>query len=536
MGRSARAAGWSGQAWWVVTKRVWECKGCRGQFTVTAGTPMHRTHLPLLTWLHAMWLISASSKGISAMKLAEWLGCTYQTAWHLGHRIRAMMAEDSPMRRGVVELDEMFGGAPPRKRAKPERDDDESSPPPANPKGRGTKRPLVLVVAERGGKVDARVIPTHGKAAIAGALDRKLDPEAVVMTNGLPAYKHLGDKHTHLAVNHSQREYTRTDKATGLRAHVNMVEAFNSTVRRAVIGVFHFVSVKHLGRYASEAAHRWNHRRDGGRTGPASRHDLQRRRTRPALRLPDGEGGLMARKKPEHPPVHRTDLLPSNLTVSKEAKVLDLLAHYRDGAVLLGREQWRLFFETGRFNKNHDVDKVTFAAAIGAANRVQMCRYQVVGQLQGWVSNRTNEFRDTVTGSSLPPGTKYMLHVINRMGAWFLRGDIAMKETGEIIPPEVRKLARSIMRHVMGKHRRPNLSRISMRLDHRAGCIAASVKATQGGKVGWWISMSTMESGKKIAIPLLTYKYHAERPAAYQRNSGQLPRRKADFRHRDGHR
>lgn len=220
----------------------------------------------------------------------------------------------------------------------------------------------------------------------------------------------------------------------------------------------------------------------------------------------------MARKRPEHPPVHRTDLLLSNLTAGKQAKVLDLLAHYRAGAVLLGREQWRLFHETGRFNKNHDVDKVTFATAIGAANRVQMCRYQVVGQLQGWISNRANDFRDTVNRSSLPPDTRHMLHVINRMGAWFLRADIAMKETGEIIPEEVRRLARSIMRHVMGRHRRPDLSRISMRLDHRAACLAAPTKATQGGKVGWWVNLSTMETGKKISVPLLTYDYHAKRP------------------------
>lgn len=61
----------------------------------------------------------------------------------------------------------------------------------------------------------------------------------------------------------------------------------------------------------------------------------------------------MARTKPEHPPVHRTDLLPSNLTVAKRDAVLALLRAYRRGAVLLGREQWRLFFETGRFDKNH---------------------------------------------------------------------------------------------------------------------------------------------------------------------------------------
>ena len=204
----------------------------------------------------------------------------------------------------------------------------------------------------------------------------------------------------------------------------------------------------------------------------------------------------MAQKKPEHPPVHRTDLLPSSLTTDKWAKVLDLLAHYRAGAVLLGREQWRLFHETGRFNNNHDVDKVTFAAVIGAANRVQMCRYQVVGQLRGWISNRANEFRDAV----------------NRMAAWFLRADLVMRETGEIIPENVRSLARSIMRHVMGRHRRPDLSRISMRLDHRAACLAAPTRATQGGKVGWWVNLSTMEPGRKTAVPLLAYDYHTERP------------------------
>ncbi|KAA0577938.1 transposase [Azospirillum sp. B21] len=220
----------------------------------------------------------------------------------------------------------------------------------------------------------------------------------------------------------------------------------------------------------------------------------------------------MARTKPEHPPVHRTDLLPSNLTVAKETAVLALLQAYRRGAVLLSREQWRLLFETGRFDKTFDEDKVTFAAIIGAANRVQMARWQVVGQLQGWISNRANEFRDAVNHSSLPPDTKHMLHTINVLGAWFRRGDVVMKETGEVIPDAVRRLARTIMRHCMARHRKPSLSRISMRLDHRAGNIAQPVKATQGGAVGWWVNLSTLEKGRKIAVPLLTYAYHDARP------------------------
>ena len=75
-----------------------------------------------------------------------------------------------------------------------------------------------------------------------------------------------------------------------------------------------------------------------------------------------------------------------------------------------------MFFETGRFNKNHDKDKVTYAAMTGATN-LQICRSRVVDQLGSWISNRTNEFHDVVTRSTLEPDTKHMLHVIKQLGA-----------------------------------------------------------------------------------------------------------------------
>jgi transposase-like protein len=113
--------GASNDALRIRTRGTWQCRACGRQFSVTGGTPMHRTHLPLLTWARAIYLIVASSKGISSMKLSEMLGLPYSTAWHLSHRIRAMMAEDSPLLAGIVEIDETYGGAPPRKRAKSRR-------------------------------------------------------------------------------------------------------------------------------------------------------------------------------------------------------------------------------------------------------------------------------------------------------------------------------------------------------------------------------------------------------------------------------
>ena len=145
-----------GHSSWLKTPRRWNCIACHHQFSVTAGTPMHRTHLPLLTWAHAIYLIVSSSNGISAVKLSEMLGISYPSAWHLGHRVRAMMAAANPILSGVVEIDEMYAGARPRKRTKSSRDHDDAGTPPANRKGRGTKRPLVLVAAKRGGDVVAR--------------------------------------------------------------------------------------------------------------------------------------------------------------------------------------------------------------------------------------------------------------------------------------------------------------------------------------------------------------------------------------------
>ena len=77
-----------------VAKRpgVYRCRACGKDFRVTVGTPMEDSHLPLRTWYLAMYLILASAKGISSVKLAEHLGVGQKTAWFLGHRIKKIAA------------------------------------------------------------------------------------------------------------------------------------------------------------------------------------------------------------------------------------------------------------------------------------------------------------------------------------------------------------------------------------------------------------------------------------------------------------
>ena len=44
-------------------------KECRKDFTVTTGTVMERSHIPLNKWLMAFYLLNASKKGMSAHQL-----------------------------------------------------------------------------------------------------------------------------------------------------------------------------------------------------------------------------------------------------------------------------------------------------------------------------------------------------------------------------------------------------------------------------------------------------------------------------------
>ena len=63
--------------------RLHECLDCGRQTSVTAGTVMHRSKLPLTTWFWAAHLMTTHSNGMSALQLRDQLGVTYKTAWLL---------------------------------------------------------------------------------------------------------------------------------------------------------------------------------------------------------------------------------------------------------------------------------------------------------------------------------------------------------------------------------------------------------------------------------------------------------------------
>ena len=76
----------------IEKRHQWDCLSCRYQFSVTAGTIMHDSHLPLRKWFIAIYLMLESKKGISALQLHRTLKVARKTAWYLCHRIRSAMA------------------------------------------------------------------------------------------------------------------------------------------------------------------------------------------------------------------------------------------------------------------------------------------------------------------------------------------------------------------------------------------------------------------------------------------------------------
>ena len=117
----------------------------------------------------------------------------------------------------------------------------------SRPKGQGTAKPLLVTAVERGGLVHARRIESHRTHAIAPAWRAWVDPMAKLMTDALPADRRIGQASpTHLTINHSKREYARTDAHGGERVHVNTAghagggfsrQSYHALLRRMVAGV-----------------------------------------------------------------------------------------------------------------------------------------------------------------------------------------------------------------------------------------------------------------------------------------------------------
>ena len=241
---------------------VIQCNGCRGQFTVTVGTVMERSHITLRQWVQAFHSICSHKKGVSALQLQRNLGLhTYRAAWFLAHRIRLAMKLDplASKLQGTVEVDETYVGGKPRKGKK-----DADGNPIVSKRGRGTKKVPVVALVERDGRIRTRVVEHVNADNLKSAIRENVNQQAAIQTDELNCYAGIGQEFAggHQTVNHSQGEYARGEVNT------NTAESFFALLKRGVHGTFHHISKTHLPRYCDEFSFRWDERNvtDGERT------------------------------------------------------------------------------------------------------------------------------------------------------------------------------------------------------------------------------------------------------------------------------
>ncbi len=226
----------------IANRFQYDCDSCHYQFSVTAGTIFHDSHLSLWKWFVATALLCESKKGMSACQIQRTIGVSYKTAWYLCHRIRSAMLEVAPEKLdGTVEIDETYVGGK-KRRWRPKSD-----------------KAVVIGIRQRNG--DLRLI--HAKDAKSATVREIINANIgghveVIMTDESAIYPWALDKmqkNLHKTINHT-REYAHGD------VHTNTVESAFSLLKRGIMGTWHKVSAKHLPAYLDEMVFRFNNRKN----------------------------------------------------------------------------------------------------------------------------------------------------------------------------------------------------------------------------------------------------------------------------------
>lgn len=240
---------------------LYKCGECKDTFSVTVGTVMEASKIPLNKWLIAFYMMCASKTQVSALQLQRQLEIgSYRTALFLCHRIRFALKDIGPAGQlsGEVEADETYIGGKARGR------------------GRGYTGNKIAVVSlvQRGGDVRSTVAERVTGKTITTLLKRHVAAEAHLNTDESPLYRKAGKEFaSHATVNHSAEEYGYYDYRTKRTVTTNTVEGFFGNAKRSLDGTHHQISRQHLHLYTAELDFKYNTRKssDGERTAEGIR-------------------------------------------------------------------------------------------------------------------------------------------------------------------------------------------------------------------------------------------------------------------------
>ena len=237
-----------GKAAWRLRNGLWQCRGCRRQVSVTAGTIFDTSHLPVKLWFRAMWHMTSQKNGISALGLQRALGLgSYKTAWAMLHKLRRAMVRPGRDRlSGRVEVDEvLWGGEEPGMRGSRETE---------------KKAWVILAVELKGenmGRIRMKHIPNAARTHLHGFIHDSVEPGSIICTDGLQAYRGLVD------YQHERHIQEHQKPGVYVLPHVHRVV---SLLKRWLLGTHQgAIAHAHLDDYLNEFTFRFNRRLSASR-------------------------------------------------------------------------------------------------------------------------------------------------------------------------------------------------------------------------------------------------------------------------------
>jgi transposase-like protein len=235
-----------GDAYDLAGRGLLQCRSCRHQTSVTAGTVLHRARVPLRLWFSAAYLVTTHTPGFSALQLQRQLGLDrYETAWTMLQKLRrAMLRPERDRIAGTVEVDETYvGGVEEGRRGGRHRD--------------STKSIVVGAVEVRegggSGRIRLAVVEDLSAASLTGFVAAAVEPGNTVLTDGWQGYAPLRHAYDH-------RPSTVGDLRNASKLLPRVHRTF-SNLKTWLKGTHHGVSAKHLPHYVNEFVFRFNRRR-----------------------------------------------------------------------------------------------------------------------------------------------------------------------------------------------------------------------------------------------------------------------------------